>query len=306
MTRVVITGPNGFVGSAASHALRTGGAQVIPMRVPRLETTSHTASAIQMEAASSTILGRLADAMRGADVVLNCAGMAEPDSRSVRELYGANALLPVILAYAARQARVGRFVHISSAAVQGRRKTLDESQEYQPLSPYAQSKTLAELAIPHGADITILRPTSVHGPNRQTTRRLVQLATSPLAFVAGDGTAPTPQAHIANVGAATAHLSLTKSPPPRVVVQPSEGWTTASILTALGGRQPRLVNSLVCQAAARAAGLGSGLLAKPGLSRRVELLLFGQHQSGSWLEGDGFVAPTQHRDWQALRKFAEQ
>ena len=87
----------------------------------------------------------LAAAFAGVQVVVNAAGLATPGGTDSPALRGANALLPLVVADAADAAGVQRFVHLSSAAVQGHRPFLDESSHVQPFSAYSRSKALGEL-----------------------------------------------------------------------------------------------------------------------------------------------------------------
>ena len=171
--------------------------------------------------------------------------------------------------------------------------------DHQPFSPYSQAKALGELMV--GAQGTCFRPTSVHGPGRAVTSTLVRVCSSPLASVAGPGTRPTPQVHVANVGDAIAFTALAADPLPQVVLQPSEGFTTASLVRELGGREPKHLPAVL---AGRLVSLGdrvgsrSGLVS--GLARRMEMLWFGQAQAPGWLEGR-WTAPYGRDKWEDLR-----
>jgi len=68
--------------------------------------------------------------------------------------------------------------------------------------------------------------------------------------------------------------------PPVVALQPWEGWTTASLLRELGGREPRHLPVPLARAVVAAAYALSGLLRGRGRAavRRVELVWFGQRQ----------------------------
>ena len=70
--------------------------------------------------------------------------------------------------------------------------------------------------------------------------------------------------------------------PPRVSLQPWEGWTTASLLRELGGREPRHLPAGPARVLVRAGYLLSRLLGGRGRAavRRLELVWFGQRQSG--------------------------
>jgi nucleoside-diphosphate-sugar epimerase len=224
----------------------------------------------------------LAESLEGCDVVVNAAGVATATGHG-DSLFGANALLPGLLVAVAPSN--ARFVHVSSAAVQGRLRVLNETEERAPFSPYSLSKSLGEqvvLATRPGA--VCYRPTSVHGPGRDVTRSLVRVLKSPLASVAGTGELPSPQVRVENVGDAVALLATTEEAPPRVVLHPSEGMTTGNLVRILGGREPlRMPWGLARAAVAVAFFVGRAVPASAGVARRLEMLWFGQGQGPSWL-----------------------
>ncbi len=281
---VHVLGATGFVGTAVVRALEARGLDVRPVRAPRLSTGARDLAAMRAELATPPVqrhVARLRADLAGADVVVNAAGLAQATSGG-DALYGADALLPGVVAAACPD--LARLVHVSSAAVQGRRPVLDESGEHEPFSPYSRAKALGELMV--GSRGTCFRPTSVHGEGRAVTRTLARLCASPLASVAGKGAQPTPQVHVANVGDAIAFTAATDEQVPPVVLQPSEGLTTASLVQRLGGREPRHVpESLAGRLIEVGHRLGSRSGRASGLTRRVEMLWTGQAQSPGWLDG---------------------
>ena len=109
--------------------------------------------------------------LSGVDVLVNAAGMAEPESDEVERLFDSNAVLAAVVAQTAAGAGVPRLIHISSAAVQGRRDPLDETDELEPLTAYGRSKAAGERVLRQRkvdvpAELVVYRPTSVQGPSR--------------------------------------------------------------------------------------------------------------------------------------------
>ena len=209
MTRVVVLGASGFVGSAVVGALRARGASVSTATAPRLTSTAGSAAAVVAELqtdAARAAESSLRDALRGCDAVVNAAGVARATSAWDAEMVGANALLPLVVAHA--RPAGARLVHVSSVAVQGRAGALDESARYGPFSPYSASKALGEQVLETCPDVVVFRPTSVHGPERDVTRTLVKVLSSPAASVAGRGTGATPQVLVQNVADALAFVTL--------------------------------------------------------------------------------------------------
>jgi hypothetical protein len=144
----------------------------------------------------------------------------------------------------------------------------------------------------------------VHSADRRITRALTALAGSPLSSVARPGTAPTPQAHIDNVGDAIAFLAVCPEQPPPVVMHPWEGFTTAEFMELLGGRPPRRVPAWLTTAVITALRASGGTLRPVAANaRRLEMMWQGQGQAVSWLERSGWVAPAGREAW--LRTAAE-
>ena len=174
MVRIAVIGASGFVGSAVVEAARGAGHTVLALRAPRLvaaRTCGHQAA-----------VDDLAVQVAGVDVVVNCAGNPDASATRPEDLEAPNSVLPGVVGRAARRAGVPRYVHVSSAVVQGRRPVLDSSAATDPFSPYAESKIAGELAArAEGPELTtVYRPPSVHAPTRRVTRQLSAVARSPL------------------------------------------------------------------------------------------------------------------------------
>lgn len=283
--RWVVVGGTGFVGRAVVQAGEQAGVEVAALAAPRLLAAPGSSSQ-QLAALAAAPAARLAGHLCGADVVVNAAGLAEPGAPASDRLTGANALLPGVLALAASQVGVPRLVHLSSAAVQGERAVLDASTEIAPGTPYAVSKAGGELLLRALAPrlscrVVVARATSVQGPGRATTASLRRLARSPLSSVAGRGEDPVPVTSTAGLGRWVLALA-SAADPPATSLQPSEGWTTATLLRELGGREPVHLPVALARALVGAGYGVSAVLGGRGRAavRRVELVWFGQRQTG--------------------------
>jgi nucleoside-diphosphate-sugar epimerase len=242
---------------------------------------------------------RLIDEFRNFDVVINAAGMADPTGRRVRELRAANATLPLVLLRAAEEAGVRRYIHISSAAVQGRRP-LDESATCAPCSPYGDSKARGEGALlgrDSACSVVVLRATSIHGVHRRLTRSLVRLRRLPVLPVVDGGSRPLPFAHEKNLTAALAALT-TAGAAPSIVLQPYEGVTVGLLACWLGIRRVWEMSRRTARATENTDRWLAGRARwASGYLRRADLLVFGQAQAPSSLGALGYRPVADHDEW---------
>ncbi|MHA7146164.1 NAD-dependent epimerase/dehydratase family protein [Arthrobacter sp. TmT3-37] len=298
----LVLGGSGFVGSEVLRALRAAGVDAVPAAAPRLVTAADTPEALVAEAALLDGAG-LRAAMAGHSVVVNAAGLATPSSGDVQALLGANALLPAVVARAAAAAGVGRVIHLSSAAVQGRTPVLDATDTVHPFSTYSRSKALGEQSIDRVAadepalSVVTIRATSVQGRGRPTTAALTRLARSPLASVASPGSARSPITSVEALAGLVLAVGRHAGPVPSRVLQPWEGLTVRTVLEAAGGR-PRILPAALCRLAVGSGYALSGLLGGrlDGHVRRVELMWFGQDQVPGWAEEQGIPPAPRVRE----------
>jgi UDP-N-acetylmuramyl pentapeptide phosphotransferase/UDP-N-acetylglucosamine-1-phosphate transferase/dTDP-4-dehydrorhamnose reductase len=288
---VVVLGASGFVGTEVVRALSAQGVTVRTAAAPRFTTSARTVSDIVAEA--PLILQALdSDAvpLDGADSVILAAGLATPDGADGDDLYGANALLPAVVAAAADRAGVRRMVHLSSAAVQGRTQELDESWDSNPFSAYSRSKALGEAVLAETMhsyldgrehlDIAIVRATSVQGRGRDTTNSLIRLASSRLSSVAAPPDRPTVVSSVGGLARFVVAVCAADRDMQGIRLQPWEGHSTASALEALGGRRPIVLPAWICRSVVTLAFCGGQFVPRfAGIARRLELLWFGQRQA---------------------------
>jgi UDP-glucose 4-epimerase len=301
---VGLLGSTGFVGRAVAADLRRRGIAVRPVTAPRLWWPADLRYEVDALPAGShpDLVKRLAEQLAGASVVVNAAGVPDGNAAASPSLYGANALLPVLVARASGLAGADRLIHLSTAAVQGG-QPLDETARTAPFSPYSRSKALGErllLAEPQIGRV-VFRPTWVHDLGRPHTRALVRLAGSRAACVAGDGSAPTPQVLVSDVAGSVAQLVLARGPVPPIVLQPSNGMTTGLLLRLLGGREPHHIPHKTVRVLVGALR-GYGRLGRHANAhaRRVDMLLFGRPQAPGWLAAQGVAPALRPEVWQRL------
>lgn len=173
-TTVLVTGANGFVGARAVARIAASGANVRAM--------VRTAGSAPVVAGSVEVVGDFADAadaqraMEGVDAVVHTAATAGPDWDHVRHV---NTHGTAVIADAAADVGIKRFVHISTFSVYDRSPDLVEINEDTPTvdpdaddaNPYSVTKLEAEGVVISRAQtrdlpVVILRPPAVlgHGP----------------------------------------------------------------------------------------------------------------------------------------------
>lgn len=309
MTRWAVVGASGFVGSAIVRHGRSVGYEVREVPAPRIRAAGSTVAGLTedlVEADQS--VEELAREFVGCDVVINAAGIPDADASPSPELMGANALLPTIVGRAAERAGVGRYLHISSATVQGHAKVLSESEQVAPFSAYSVSKALGEqLLLRDGTQppsMSVVRAVSVQSRSRRTTERLIQLAQSPLASVARSSTGPAPLSLIENTAAAITFVASAGSAElARVILLPGDGLSVRDVLTAFGARRITTLPDSVARAVVGVASLAGRWLPRMAAeARRAEMLWFGQASEASWLADHGFVPPVGREGWTALAR----
>ncbi|WP_261567635.1 NAD-dependent epimerase/dehydratase family protein [Frankia gtarii] len=302
MTRIALFGATGFIGAACAAALADAGHEVLPRPARRLWADNETLTHDPQRAYRPHLAGLVAE-LDGVEAVVNAAGVAISAARMSPELVGGNAAWPRLLADACQQAGVPRFVHVSTAAVQGRTDRLDESLRYAPVNPYARSKTLGEQLLRDAAaadrvEVTLYRPPSVHGPERRMTTAFAAFCQRWPLVTCGDGDQPVPVALIGNVGATVAAI-LAADSAPLVVSHPYEGHTVRTLYeTFAPGRPLRPLPTRAVRRLLRAAEpTGQWLPPLSAVCRRAELLLFGQRQERSWLDAHDFRLPLGQPAW---------
>lgn len=292
--RWAVIGASGFVGAGVSNHLRERGFDVIELSAPRLDSDVDVLDgrALADRATGDPAVEELAQQLVGVDVVVNAAGAAAPDGDATRQLWGANAYLPAVLAQASRRAGAARFIQLSSAAVQGRTRRLDETARYAPFSPYSRSKAVGELGLLALAStdsggvggIVIVRATSVQGPGRPTTQNLRRLAASRLASVAAPGDQPSVVSGLHGLAVTIELIGTEQNEVPGIVLQPWEGLSVADVLCVAGDERPPMVIPRWLCTTALSAGYFAGRIAPQfaGLARRLEMMWFGQDQATGW------------------------
>lgn len=173
-TRVLVTGANGFVGSAVVRALLRHGYAVRALL--RATSDARTLDGLDIETARGDLLdtASLERAVAGCDGVFHVAADYRLWAPDPRVIYRANVRGTHNLLLAAKRGGVHRIVHTSSVATLGRHADDTPADEATParladmIGAYKRSKYLSEALARRcaaaGSDIVIVNPAAPVGP----------------------------------------------------------------------------------------------------------------------------------------------
>lgn len=176
MTRVLVTGANGFVGTALCERLVEQGMEARAAIRKANPAKNHSLTVQTVEVGDIHADTDWSAALAGVTHVVHLAArvhvMREKSRDPLADFRAVNTAATVNLARQAVAAGVRRFVYVSTIKVNGERtsgRPFRAEDNPQPEDAYAQSKLEAELALKNisqhsGLDVVIVRPPLVYGP----------------------------------------------------------------------------------------------------------------------------------------------
>lgn len=181
MPRILVTGANGFVGSALCKTLSE-------RNVLFVASVRKTTMPAQFQIGDLTDTTQWANALSGCDAVIHLAArvhvMKDKVSDPLVAYRAVNVSGTMNLARQAAESGIKRFVFVSSVKVNGETTKDRAFTSYDapaPVDPYGQSKLEAEIALQElsrhtGMELVIVRPPLVYGPGvRANFLKLMQL-----------------------------------------------------------------------------------------------------------------------------------
>jgi nucleoside-diphosphate-sugar epimerase len=189
MSRVLVTGASGFIGSAVVAALARDGYTVrAAVRRPHLSFPAG------VEVVQHPDLAETFDwqpFLQGVDQVVHLAGIAHTRGADAASYDRINRLATARLATAAVRAGIKHFVFVSSIRAQSgpaADHALTERDDPAPTDAYGASKLAAEAAVrSSGVPFTILRPVLLYGPGvKGNLALLARAAATPLPLPVRD------------------------------------------------------------------------------------------------------------------------
>ena len=174
--KILVTGANGFVGTALIHALNKQSIETVATVRGNPELFPSTCKVVTIPTIDRAV--DWAEALREVEIVVHLAArvhvMKERSANPLNAFLEANLHGTVNLAEQAVKAGVKRFIFISSIGVNGLNTAegvvFNEQSIAAPHNDYAHSKFLAEEALKKigletGMDVVIIRPPLIYGPN---------------------------------------------------------------------------------------------------------------------------------------------
>jgi nucleoside-diphosphate-sugar epimerase len=168
-----VTGAPGWLGNKLVKALHERGDKIRCLILPGIDASPIKEYCDEIVEGDVRVKQSLYKATRGVETVFHCVGVIHPKSGKIRDFYEINTQGTKNMLEASLNAKVRKFIHISSCSVQGfnpdRSTLLTEDMPSKPHSHYGKSKKLAEEAINYyhghyGLPTVILRPTMFYGP----------------------------------------------------------------------------------------------------------------------------------------------
>ncbi len=201
---ILITGGTGFLGSVLVRQLLDAdeAVRVLRREGSKLDLLGDAADHVEHAVGDVADPDPVRRAVEGVRAVYHAAAFVGfGGARDAERLQSVNVGGTANVVDAAREAGVGRLVHVSSMAAFGRPRTpegvIDETAEWTP-SPmntaYARSKRAAELevqrAVAEGLDAVIVNPAVIFGPGRagENTTAVVERARRGMRFAPAGGT----------------------------------------------------------------------------------------------------------------------
>lgn len=214
--RVLVTGSQGYIGTAMVPLLRAEGYQVVGLDSDLFEKCTYGEEPEPCELLRKDIRDVNREDLTGFDAVIHLAGLSNDPLGDLNPALTSdiNYQASVRLAKLAREAGVERFLFSSSCSTYGRagKDRVDEKAEFNPVTPYGKSKVQVEQDLRELADDSFspvyLRNATAYGFSPRlrfdlVLNNLVAWAlTTGLVYLKSDGTPWRPIVHIEDISRA--------------------------------------------------------------------------------------------------------